>query len=349
MTTVTHRLWGTLCSHPVYLYTLTNSLGNFVEITDYGAAITSLVLQTPQKPVDVVLGLRTPEEYGMSDAHFGACIGRVCNRIGRAVFTLNGQTFHLTANDGENHLHGGIKGFDRHFFHIEPIPGGIRASRRSPDGEENYPGNLDVSVDYIFDDQNRLSLIYRALSDKDTIINLTNHTYFNLSGENFGNVYSHLLTIDSDYITENDANCLPTGRLLPVKNTPFDFSRPKAIGRDIHQNQEQLVYCHGYDHNFCLNGQGMRKAASVFSPETHISMDVYTDLPGMQFYTANFLNGPIGKSQTPYGPRSGFCLETQYYPNAMACPDFPSIILKQGSSYFSRTTYAFAVTQERQR
>lgn len=343
MTTVSKKLFDTLDGQNVYEYTLTNKKGNFIKVINYGATITSITLNTENGPVDVVLGYNTIKDYKNNGGYLGACIGRVGNRIGNARFTLNGTEYILAANDGVNHLHGGLRGFDKHIFNIEEIPGGIRASRISQDGEENYPGNLNVSVDYLWDDENRLTLSYHAVCDKDTIINLTNHSYFNLSGESDGSVLDHILTIHASAFTENDEGCLPTGTLLPVEHTPFDFRQPKAIGQDINQEDEQLKRGRGYDHNFCLDGSGMRQVARAKSPKTGIAMDVYTDLPGVQFYSGNSLEGQKGKSGTAYVPRSGFCLETQYYPNAMACKNFPSIILKAGETYDSATVYAFNV------
>ncbi len=343
MTTVSKKIFDTLNGQNVYEYTLTNQKGNFIKVITYGATITSITLNTEKGPVDVALGYSTLEDYRNNGCYLGACIGRVGNRIGNARFTLNDKDYVLAANDGPNHLHGGLFGFDKQLFDVEEIPGGIRASRISRDGEENYPGNLKVSVDYLWDDDDRLTLSYHAVSDKDTIINLTNHTYFNLSGESDGSILDHTLTIHAASFAENDGGCLPTGTLLPVENTPFDFRQPKAIGQEINLENEQLKRGGGYDHNFCLDGGGMRQIAQAASPKTGIVMDVYTDLPGVQFYSGNSLEGQKGKSGTAYVPRSGFCLETQYYPNAMACENFPSIIFKAGESYDSKTVYAFHI------
>ncbi len=349
MTTVSKKIFDTLDGQNIYEYTLTNKNGSFIKVITYGATITSITLNTENGPVDVALGYNTIKDYQKNGGYLGACIGRVGNRIGNARFTLNGKEYVLAVNDGQNHLHGGLRGFDKQIFDIEEIPGGIRASRISPDGEENYPGTLKMSVDYLWDDDDRLTLSYHAVSDKDTIMNLTNHTYFNLSGESDGSVLDHTLTIHASAFTENDGGCLPTGTLLPVEHTPFDFRQPKTIGQDINQEDAQLKCGGGYDHNFCLDGSGMRQIARAASPKTGIVMDVYTDLPGVQFYSGNSLEGQIGKSGAAYVPRSGFCLETQYYPNAMDCKNFPSIILKAGETFASDTVYAFHVAGQAQK
>ncbi len=344
MTNVIQKEYGSMPDGTtIYEYTLINSSGNSVTIINYGAAVTSIVIRTPDGPVDVALGYSNLNSYLNNDGYLGACIGRVGNRIGNARFTLNGQEYLLAVNNGNNHHHGGIFGFDKQIFDIQAIPGGIRAGRVSPDGEENYPGNLMVSVYYLWDDSNTLTIAYDALSDKDTLINLTNHTYFNLSGEGDGCILDHELTINARSFTENDTGCLPTGNFIQVSGTPFDFTTPRIIGADIEAEHIQLKNAGGYDHNYVLEGGGFRKVASIRSPKTNISMDVATDMPGLQFYTGNFLDGAIGKAGTPYIKRSGFCLETQYFPNAMACPNFPSIVLPAGKPWKSVTSYTFRI------
>ncbi len=342
MTHITKKEFGTMPDGTtIYEYTLTNASGNYITIINYGATITSIVLNTSNGPLDVALGYKDLNSYLTYDGYLGACIGRVGNRIGNARFTLNGQEYILAANNGTNHHHGGIFGFDKQIFDIEILPNGIRASRLSPDGEENYPGNLMVSVDYLWNDDNELTINYYALSDANTLINLTNHAYFNLSGESDGSVLDHVLTLSAKSFTENDAGCLPTGNFIQVSETPFDFTVPRIVGADIEADHIQLKNAGGYDHNFVLEGEGYRKIASIKSPKTNISMEVSTDMPGVQFYTGNFLEGQPGKSGTPYVKRSGFCLETQYFPNAMACPNFPSIILPNATPWKSVTTYKF--------
>ena len=345
MITTTRRPFGiSEDGRTIYAYTMTNRHGSSVTVINYGAAITSIVIQTAKGPVDVALGYRTLKEYEANDGYLGACIGRVANRIGGAHFQLNGASYQLAANDGANHLHGGTRGFDKHYFQISPDekdPGCLHAVRISENGEEHYPGTLKVQVDYTWDDEHCLCITYRGQSDADTPVNLTNHTYFNLSGENSKTILDHELTIHARYFTENDAHCLPTGRILPVERTPFDFRQTKAIGRDINDDHPQLRFGRGYDHNFIIEGSGMRPIARAYAPKTGIGMTVHSDMPGVQFYSGNSLTGQTGKSGIPYNPRSGFCLETQYYPNALACPDFPSIILKKGQHYCHQTIYAF--------
>lgn len=345
MTTITKRPFGiSKDGQNIEEYKLTNSRGNFVTIINYGSAITSITLNTASGPVDVALGYKTLEEYENNGGYLGACIGRVANRLGNARFTLNGTEYCLAANDGKNHLHGGLKGFDKHFFNLFPDPDDssrLHATRLSKDGEENYPGDLIVCVDYTWDDDNRLGISYYCKSSKDTVVNLTNHSYFNLSGENDGSILDNELQLNAWRFTENDGQCLPTGAILPVARTPFDFRKPKAIGRDIEMEDGQLKAGHGYDHNFIPTGRGLRMIARAYSPKTGIGMNVHSNMPGVQFYSGNALTGQIGKSGTTYGPRSGFCLETQYYPNACACQSFPSIILKKNRTYKKQTIYEF--------
>lgn len=347
MTEITKKIFGTSKEgQTIYEYKMTNSHGNYITIINYGATITSICLNTDNSSVDVALGYKTLEEYENNDGYLGACIGRVANRIGSSRFTLNGTEYVLAANDGLNHLHGGNRGFDKHYFDISldsKDPSVLHASRLSEDGEENYPGTLRISIDYRWDDNNRLSITYHGKSDQDTLLNLTNHTYFNLSGENSGSVLEQELMINAWRFTENDDHCLPTGNILSVLHTPFDFRKPKKIGRDIFEDDSQLKRGQGYDHNFIPVGRGMRHIARAYSPATGIGMNVYSNMPGVQFYSGNALSGQIGKSGTAYTPRSGFCLETQFYPNACACKNFPSIILKKGRHYCKETVYEFDI------
>ena len=346
MTTITKTPFGTLPNgRDVFSYKLENAHGNYVSVINYGAAITEIVIHQNQTPTDVALGYKTLDEYRTNGCYLGACIGRVGNSIGQSRFTLNGHTYTLAANDGPNHLHGGYQGFDKQYFDITPVENGVRCSRLSSDGEENYPGNLEVSVDYTFDDTNTLTISYHAKSDADTPVNLTNHTYFNLSGEGDGSILDHVLTLNASAFTENDGGCLPTGKILSVENTAFDFREPKTIGRDIDQEDIQLKNAGGYDHNFIPDGSGFRRIAHVTSPKTGISMSVETDQPGVQFYSGNFLENQPGKSGARYIKRSGFCLETQHFPNALSCENFPSIILKAGNSYDTTTKYCFTTSK----
>jgi aldose 1-epimerase len=294
---------------------------------------------------DVVLGYDTLPEYEENDAYIGAAIGRIANRIGNSVFTLNGKTYNLARNAGVNHLHGGMRGFDKVIWKSAAQGNMICFTRISPDGEENYPGKLEVIITYVLTDGNELKIIYDAVTDADTIINLTNHSYFNLNGK--GTALGHYLQIFADTLTENDQNSMPTGKLLQAAGTPFDFREPKQIGRDIDADDIQLRYGSGYDINFVLpdssDASQLRKAAVLFSPETGISMTTLTTLPGVQLYTGNHLTPRKGKNGALINRHSGVCLETQVWPNAMAYPHFPSPILRAGEQYHTETIYRFDI------
>ena len=318
---------------------LKNKNGMSVTVLNYGATIQSLCVPDRNGvPVDVVLGYDTAAEYAERDAYLGATIGRVGNRIGGAEFSLNGTTHRLAKNDGDNHLHGGVRGFDKHLWDLTVVGDSILCERLSPDGEEGYPGNLSVKVLYTLTDDDRLILTYDACSDRDTLVNLTNHSYFNLAGE--GTILDHLLQVNAERFCEGDEGCLPTGQLLPVNGTPFDFRTAKKIGKDIEADDVQLKRAGGYDHNFCLSG---KRAAVLSSEATGIEMTVETDLPGLQVYSGNFLNEHPGKSGRPNVWRGGLCLETQLYPNAMECYGFPSPVLRAETPLHSETSWSFRV------
>ena len=324
--------------HPVMAYRLENPSGASVTVLDYGATVQSLIVPNGAGGMtDVVLGYDTALEYEENGGYVGATIGRVGNRIGGAAFRLNGHTYPLEKNDGENHLHGGRKGFDKQFWTILPLgDDSLVCSRLSPDGEEGYPGNLEVKVTFTLTSHNALRIQYDADTDQDTIVNLTNHSYFNLNGQ--GSVLDHELQVFASRITENDAGSLPTGRLLEVADTPFDFRAAKKIGAEIGAADLQLEYGNGYDHNFVLSG---KTAAVLRSASTGIELTVETDMPGMQVYTANFLTERPGKYGTTMRPRDAVCLETQLFPNAMNCYGFPSPILHAGQHLHSETVFAF--------
>ena len=307
-----------------------------VEIMEYGAAIRSLLVQRGGAWTDVVLGYDTLREYEENDGYLGACVGRVGNRIGGAGFTLNGKTYTLARNDGENHLHGGVRGFDKYVWTAEELPDGVRFARVSPDGEEGYPGTLRAAVSYRLQG-NTLVIEYEASADQDTLCSLTNHSYFNLNGS--GSVLGHTLQINADEFLENSAATLPTGRRLPVTGTPFDFRVPKRVGLDIGADDVQLRNCGGYDHNFCLTGE---TAAVLRGDVSGITMTVRTTLPGMQVYAANFLTERRGKNGAVYMPRAALCLETQFFPNAMACEDFEKPILRAGELWREHTALIFS-------
>ena len=338
MAVTTSKFGITRDGRPVTAYCLENAGGASVTVLDYGATVQSLIVPNSAGGMtDVVLGYDTVREYEENDGYVGATIGRVGNRIGGAAFRLNGHTYSLAKNDGENHLHGGILGFDKQFWTILPQgDDALVCSRLSPDGEEGYPGNLQVKVTFTLTPQNALRIQYDADTDRDTLVNLTNHSYFNLNGE--GSVLGHELRVLASRITENDAASLPTGRLLDVDGTPFDFRNGKKIGADLGADDIQLHYGTGYDHNFVLSG---RTAAILRSDLTGIELTVETDMPGMQVYTANFLTQRPGKGGTVMRPRGAVCLETQLFPNAMNCYGFPSPVLCAGRHLHSETVFAF--------
>ena len=332
---------------PVDLYTLTNTNGFEVAITNYGGIVVSIMAPDRNgKLEDVVLGYETLQEYMNDSAYIGALIGRFGNRIAHGRFTLNEVEYTLAQNNGENHLHGGITGFNKVVWHAEPFrdndSDGIKLTYQSKDGEEGYPGNLSVTVVYSLTNDNALQIDYTATTDHITVVNLTNHSYFNLVGE--GDILEHELMINADRFTPVDDGLIPTGELRSVTGTPMDFTQPNAIGARIEQDTEQLMFGGGYDHNWVLtNGDGtLILAGSVYEPTTGRIMEVYTTEPGMQFYSGNFLDGSnIGKGGNVYEHRYGFCLETQHFPDSPNQPNFPSTVLNPGEIYTTTTIYKF--------
>jgi aldose 1-epimerase len=342
---------------PVDLYTLTNANGVEVRATNYGGIIVSLRVPDKQGQFeDVVLGYDSLAGYLDETPYFGAIIGRYGNRIGGAQFTLDGQTYQLATNDGRNHLHGGVKGLDKVVWQAEPFEDengvGLVFTYTSPDGEEGYPGTLNVTVTYTLTNDNELIFDYEATTDKATPVNLTQHTYFNLAGDGEGDILDHQMMINADAFTPVDSTLIPTGELRSVEGTPFDFRQPTAIGARINQDTEQLRFGRGYDHNFVLardtaSADALVLAARVTEPTSGRVMEVYSTEPGVQFYSGNFLDGSItGKNGHVYEHRTGFCLETQHFPNSPNQPDFPSTILRPGETYRSRTVYAFSVQDD---
>ncbi len=332
----------------VDLYTLTNQNGMQVAITNFGGIVVRIQTVDRQgKTDDVVLGYDSLDGYVNDTAYFGAVIGRYGNRIALGKFTLDGAMYTLARNNGENSLHGGIKGFNKAVWQaremaVEDGPS-VELTYLSKDGEEGYPGNLSVKVLYTLTDRNELKIDYTATTDKKTVLNLTNHSYFNLNPAG-SDVLQHLLMIQADKFTPVDAGLIPTGELRSVAGTPFDFRKPTAIGARIEQEDEQLKLGKGYDHNFVLNrkGKGMELAARVVEPTTGRVLEVLTDEPGLQFYTGNFLDGSVrGKGGKAYGRRSAFCLETQHFPDSPNHPKFPSTELKPGEKYQTTTIYRF--------
>lgn len=334
----------------VELYTLTNAKGAEAKIMTYGGTVVSLkVPDRNNKLEDVVLGLPSVADYQKGTAYFGALIGRYGNRIGKGTFSLNGVEYKLAVNNGENHLHGGIKGFDKVIWSASErrTPNGpvLALTYLSKDGEEGYPGNLKVTVTYTLTNRNELKIDYSATTDKDTVLNLTHHSYFNLAGEGNGDILSHLLTINAAKFTPTDAGNIPTGELRAVSGTPFDFNQPTAIGARINQDEEQLKFGLGYDHNYVVNGKAgtLRQAASVYEPTSGRVMEVWTTEPGVQFYTGNHLDGSlVGPGGKPYQVRTGFCLETQHFPDSPNKPSFPSTVLKKNQRFTSTTIYRFS-------
>jgi aldose 1-epimerase len=295
---------------------------------------------------DVVLGRDTLEDYFKNDGYLGALIGRHANRIAKGEFTLNGREYKVGINEGKNSLHGGNTGFDKKLWSAKEIDGAepaLELSLVSEDGEEGFPGKLDVTVTYTLTKENALKISYEAVSDKDTVVNLTNHAYFNLAGHSSGRMYNQTLRINSSFYTPNDDECMPTGEVCSVSGTPFDFRQEKPIGSDIDSDFEQIKMFGGYDHNFAVDGRGYRLAACAKCEETGISMEVYTDKPGVQLYTSNGLPEGIYKNGAKYGVHQAFCLETQYFPNSMAYSHYPSPILRKGEKYNFTTEYRFIV------
>lgn len=336
----------TIDGKAVQLYTLTNKSGASVSITNYGGRVVSiLVPNKDNKLVDVALGYDSLKSYQKVDEpFFGALIGRYGNRIGKGLFTLDGNQYKLQLNNGPNTLHGGKDGFYSKVWDAKQDGQKLELSYLSKDGEAGYPGNLTVKVVYTLTDDNSLHIDYTATTDKATVVNLTNHTYFNLSGEGSATILDHELRIAADTYTPVDSTLIPTGQLVPVKGTAFDFTVAKAIGKDIETVDDQLKFGKGYDHNFALvKNDGKTAVASVKSPISGITMEVYTTEPGLQFYCGNFMTGvdKDGKGGKAYPHRSAFCLETQHFPDAPNHLNFASTVLKPGETYTTSTTYKF--------
>lgn len=342
--------FGEVDGTPVDLYTLTNSKGMQVAITNYGGIVVSLLAPDRDGRLgDVVLGYDSVEQYVAGSPYFGAIVGRYGNRIAKGRFTLGGHEFVLAQNNNENHLHGGKKGFDKAIWTAKPMldgtSPGLSLTYLSKDGEEGYPGNLSATVTYVLTDNNELSIRYLATTDKPTPVNLTNHSYFNLAGQGNGDILGHELLIAADRFTPVDKGLIPTGELQPVEGTPFDFREPTAIGKRINEADEQLKFGLGYDHNFVLAKKPgeMGLAARVYSPASGRVMEVLTTEPGIQFYSGNFLDGTnVGKGHKVYKYRFGFCLETQHFPNSPNRANFPSTILEPGQEYRTTTIYRFS-------
>lgn len=337
---ITSRAFGeTARGEAVTAYEISSASGSRAVILDYGATVQSLLVpDSTGALVDVALGYDTVAEYEANGGYLGATIGRVGNRIAKGSFSLGGREYTLARNDGENTLHGGIRGFDKYVWQAQALPDRLVFSRVSADGEEGFPGSLSVWVSFELTDANELRISYDADTDAPTPVSLTNHTYFNLNGG--GDILTHRLTLNAEYFCEGAPDCLPTGRLASVAGTAFDFRRGQVLGEALAHPDEQTALFGGFDHNMVLSG---RHAAELSSPETGIVMDVYTTLPGMQLYTANSLSERAGKRGTRMSSHGAVCLETQVFPDGMNHYAFPSPVLHPGEHLHTETVYAFSV------
>ncbi len=331
------RFGATPNGENVGAFTISNERGMRVEVIELGAILMRIVCPDRSgRPGNVVLGYDSPDDYLADTNYFGAVVGRYANRIARGRFQLDGKEYVLAINNPPNHLHGGACGYDKRVWRGSPLENGVALALSSPDGEEGYPGNLELTVRYELDDENRLSVRYTATTDAPTILNPSQHSYFNLAGDG-REITGHVLVISADRYTPVDDTLIPTGELRGVADTAFDFRRAKTIGRDIDTADPQLQYGRGYDHNFVLSQtpdrDGLRHAATVIEPDYGRVLTVRTDQPGLQFYSGNFLP-----------KRVAFCLETQRFPNSPNIPHFPSTVLRPGETFESRTVFGFSVT-----
>jgi aldose 1-epimerase len=350
--------FGLIADRLADFYTMRNANGIEVRATNYGGVILSLrVPDKNGKFDDVVLGFNDPADYQENAPHFGGIIGRYANRIADGKFKLDGASYTLAKNNGPNSLHGGIKGFDKAFWQAEPFDNprgvGIVLTYTSKGGEEGFPGNLNAKVTYTLTADNELIFDYEATTDKATPINLTQHTYFNLSGEGNGDVLAHELMLNADRFTPINKTMIPTGELRAVKGTPLDFTKATIIGTRINDSYEQLLLANGYDHNFVINesddgskDDALKLAARVHEPSSGRVLEVYTTQPAVQFYSGNSLDGIRGKRGHVYKQHDGFALETEHFPDSPNHPDFPSTILRPGQTFHSRTIYKFSVANK---
>ena len=355
---ISWREWGRVEDRPVYLYTLSNGRQMSVDITNYGGIVRSILVPDRAGRVEnVALGFTRLADYvensarpapgGSGTTYFGATIGRYANRIANGNFTLDGRTYRLPKNNGPNTLHGGPDAFNTRVWDATTKKRqdfvALELASTDHDDHNGFPGTVETEVTYQLTRDNALRIDYRATTDEPTVINLTNHTYFNLAGEGSGGIYDHLLKINASGYTPTDENLIPTGGISPVRGTPFDFRTMKPIGRDIRDDDEQLVRAHGYDHNFVLDGSGMRLVSVVEDPESGRVLLTYTDQPGVQFYTGNFLVGDlVGTGGGTYRQGDGFTLETQHFPDSPNHPNFPSTLLEPGEEFTSTTVYGFS-------
>lgn len=343
---ITKELFGkTKEGKEIYRYFISNTKGMRAGVINYGAILVNLFLPAKEgKETDVVLGYDSLEPYFVNDCFFGATIGPNANRIGNAAFQIDGQTCRLAVNDGANNLHSDDElGYHKRVWEVKEQEDGITFTLKDEDGSMGFPGNKKISVTYQVTEENELKITYQGSSDKNTIINMTNHTYFNLSGHNSGTICNHKLMLNAKEYTPVIKGSIPTGEIAPVKGTPFNFTQLKTIGDEIDAETEQIQLAAGYDHNWVIDGQPgrLREFAVVTEESSGRTMKAYTDLPGVQFYTGNFITEQTGKEGTVYKKRSGFCLETQFYPDSANKPEFPSAVFGPDRNYKSATVYQF--------
>ncbi len=345
---ITKKSFGTLPSgEEVFVYEMDNGKGLGAEILSYGGIVKNLYFSDKNgTKTDVVLGRDTLEDYLNNDGFLGAAIGRHANRIAGGKFELNGAVYSVDVNEGNNSLHGGARGFDKKVWTVTesgtPDEPELIMTLTSPDGDEGFPGKLEIAMTYTLTKDNALKINYKAASDRDTVVNLTNHSYFNLAGHSSGKMVNQLLRLNADFYTPNNEECMPTGEVRSVSGTPFDFRTEKPIGQDIGSDHEQIKMFGGYDHNFAVAGRGYRLAAEARCVENGIRMEVFTDKPGVQLYTSNGLKEGVYKNGARYGIHQAFCLETQYFPNSMANSHFIAPILRRGETYDFTTEYRFS-------
>ena len=345
MSIVKEKFGTTKCGKDVYAYTISNSKGMSAKIINFGANLVSLLVPDQSGNVeDVVLGYDTLEGYYGNDSFFGATIGPNANRIAGASFEIDGRQYHLDVNDGENNLHSHKEeGYHKRVWDVTEGTDSITLTLEGKDGEMGFPGNKKITMIYSLSEENELKLSYHVTADANTIVNLTNHTYFNLSGHKSGKIEDHQLRLNASHFTPVVPGSIPTGEIAPVAGTPMDFTTMKPIGRDINIGCEQLKLGQGYDHNYVIDGADgtLREIAEAYDPKSGRRMKVFTDLPGVQLYAGNCIGEETGKENTVYGPRMGFCLETHYFPDNIHHPNFPQAVFGPGKDYNTETIYQF--------
>lgn len=344
MSIVSEKFGTTKEGAEVTRYTITNKNGLSMSALDYGAIISHLMVPDKNGTLDdIVLGFDNVAGYEVNGCFFGSFIGRHGNRIGDAKFTLNGKTYELEKNDGKNNLHGGTPGYHQVMYEAETTENSVTFTRVSPDMEQGYPGNLDISVTYTLTDEDELKIDYKMKSDQDTLCNPTNHSYFNLKGHNGGTITDHKLYLKANGFTETSDDLIPNGTIVDVTGTPMDFREKKLISQDIDKDYQPLKVAGGYDHNFVLDKKEgvLEKIGEVSEDTSGRTMEIYTDLPGMQLYSGNFIEKEDGKGGNEYTYRTGVCFETQYFPNSINIPEFQSCVLKAGEEFTSTTIYKF--------